>query len=66
MNIERLSTDLSQARVMDQVQTSLLAKSLDMARSQGGDLEKLLDGSSAQAQPVVRDPALGNRIDLLA
>jgi hypothetical protein len=59
-----ISTDLSQTRLMNQVQTAVLVKSLDQTRQSGADLQKLMDSN---AQPnTITDPMMGQNVNLLA
>ena len=62
MSVEGLSSDLAQTRLQQDVQTAVLAKSMDEIRSQGDNLRVLLE--SAVLEEPVQDQA--HQVDLLA
>jgi hypothetical protein len=65
---------MNQLQVANQVQTSVLDKSLDVAEAQGAALNEMLQSSEAAgrnaqlaaAPDVAADANLGNRVDLFA
>lgn len=62
MDIARLSTELAQDSLMNQVGTAVLSKSMDRARSDAEGLALLMD--SAALAPLPADS--GKNVDLLA
>jgi hypothetical protein len=62
MDIARLSTELAQDTLMNQVGTAVLSKSMDRARSDAEGLALLMD--SAALAPLHADS--GKNVDLLA
>jgi hypothetical protein len=71
--IASAATHMSQLQLANQVQTSVLDKSLDVAEAQGAAVNQMLQSSEAtgqNAQPaapgVAADANLGNRVDLFA
>jgi hypothetical protein len=61
MDIAELSTAMSQNRVQEAASTQVLKLAMGDARAQGSGLVALMDTARA-----ITDPALGNRVDLLA
>jgi len=66
MDIQQLSTDMAQTKLMTDVSTAVLAKSLESTKAQGVATQQLIQNSAPQSAPVVSDPALGSRVNLLA
>lgn len=75
-SISNASVNMSQAQLMQQVQVSLLDKSLETAAAQGEEMVNLIEESgqaaeqtaqqsAPQAAPIA-DPALGQNVDILA
>jgi len=59
---------MSQEQLKQQVQMSLLSKSLETAESQGNEMTKMIQesGQAANQQAPITDPAVGQNIDILA
>jgi hypothetical protein len=58
-------TAYHQANLMQQVQTSMLAKTLDVAQTQGQAVVSLIQSAGGAAQQIT-DPALGRLVDTTA
>lgn len=65
MDIVSLSTEMSQSNVRGQVSVSLLKSSIDMMKTAGSDMIKLIDSGAAPAAAVNPD-GVGTKIDLYA
>jgi hypothetical protein len=75
-SISNASVNMNQAQLMQQVQMSLLDKTLETAEAQGQEMVNLIEESgqaaeqasqpSAQQAAPITDPALGQNIDILA
>jgi hypothetical protein len=63
MDIQKLSMDMAQTRLQDQVGTRVMSMALGQAKEQSAELLRLMNSA---ALPAVTDPALGNKVDLLA
>lgn len=61
MDIEALSMNMAQERVQSAVGVKVEKMALDTAEAQSSALLKLFDSAS-----VITDPALGNRVNILA
>lgn len=61
MDIAELSTVMSQNRVQEAASTEVLKLAMDGAQAQGAGIVSMMDSARA-----ITDPALGNRVDLLA
>ncbi|MBP5198893.1 MAG: YjfB family protein [Lachnospiraceae bacterium] len=61
MDIASVATGLSQARVMNEVSTAVLAKTMDTTRSQGQGLVNMID-SAAMERSV--NPSVGGSFDM--
>ena len=55
--------DMAQTRLQDQVGTRVMSMALGQAKDQSEALLKLMN---SPALPAVTDPALGQKVDLLA
>lgn len=64
MDIALLSMILSQTQLQQQVNTSLLKQSLDVAEKQSETITQLMVDSSLQNLERVAQPHLGGQIDL--
>jgi hypothetical protein len=64
--IASAATQMSQLQVANQVQTSVLDKSLDVAEAQGAAMNQMLQSSESVAPDVAADASLGNRVDVFA
>ena len=62
MGIAGASVNMSQARVLDEIGTAVLAKSLDMAETLGAGMVDMMERSMME-QSV--NPSLGANIDIL-
>jgi hypothetical protein len=62
MDIQRLSMDMAQTRLQDQVGSKVMSMALGQAKEQSAALLKLMDSANL---PAATDPALGNRVNLL-
>lgn len=62
MDIAKLSTDLANQSLMDQVGTAVLAKSMDRAKIDAEGLALLMNSASLAPLPA----ASGKNVDLLA
>ncbi|MFW5712522.1 MAG: YjfB family protein [bacterium] len=75
-SISNASVNMNQAQLMQQVQVSLLDKSLETAETQGEEMVNLIEESgqaaeqasqnTAQQASPITDPAVGQNIDILA
>lgn len=61
MNIPELSTALSSSRLLNQVGTTMLSKSLDDAESAGAGMIQMMDRS----MELSVNPSVGSNIDVL-
>ena len=61
MNIPELSTALSSSRLLNQVGTAMLSKSLDDAESAGADMIRMMDRS----MELSVNPSVGSNLDVL-
>lgn len=61
MDIAKLSMNIAQTNLLNDVGTAMLAKSLDMAESMGSSVTELLD-SAALERSV--NPNIGGNIDI--
>ena len=61
MNIPELSTALSSSRLLNQVGTAMLSKSLDDAESAGAGMIQMMDRS----MELSVNPSVGSNIDVL-
>ena len=61
MNIESLSTGMSQAPLVQSAEMQVLKMALNQSELQGQAIQKLF--ASAE---IIQDPALGQNIDILA
>lgn len=61
MNIPELSTALSNAKLMDQVSTAVLSKTLDNSEAAGASLINMMDRS----MELSVNPAVGSNFDML-
>lgn len=59
MDIAKLSTDLSQSSVQQTASVQVQKLAMDSAEAQGASLVKMMSEK-------ITDPALGNKVDLLA
>ena len=66
MSVEGLSSDLAQTRLQQDVQTVVLAKSVGEIRSQGENLQELLDSAVLDAAQQNQSAQDTHRVDLLA
>ena len=64
MDITDLSSNMAQSRLMSEVSTAVLAKTLENTRAMGQETQQLI-ADSAQPLQTIRDPALGNSVNLL-
>lgn len=62
MNIESLSTDMSQGNVQQQASVSLLKSSMDMMKSSGADMVQMINNS----EPAPLPESTGAKVDLFA
>jgi transcription elongation GreA/GreB family factor len=60
MEIENLSTAMSQDKVREEAAAKVQSMALQQAEAQAAELAKLMESAE-----VVADPAVGNNIDLL-
>lgn len=75
-SISNASVNMSQGQLMQQVQVSLLDKSLESAAAKGEEMVDLIEESgqageqtaqqSAQESAPITDPSKGQNIDILA
>jgi hypothetical protein len=63
MDIQQLSMDMAQIRLQDQVGTRVMSMALGQAKDQSEALLKLMNSA---ALPTITDPALGQKVDILA
>ena len=63
MDIQRLSMDMAQSRLQEQVGTKVMTMTLGQAKEQSAALLTLMNSA---VLPAVSDPALGQNVDLLA
>jgi len=61
MDITALSTMMSQGRLQQDAAVQVQKLALDGAKEQGAALAKLME-----SVPVITDPSLGNKINILA
>lgn len=61
MDIAELSTAMSQNRVQEAASAQVLKLAMGGAQAQGAGIVSMMD-----AARTITDPALGNRVDLLA
>jgi hypothetical protein len=63
MDIQALSMNMSQGRLMDEVGTAMLGKSLKAAKDQGAEVVQLIQSAPS---PGVLGPGQGTLIDFYA
>ena len=65
MDIQSLSTAMSQSSVQQQASVSLLKSSIDMAKQSGADMVKLI-ASGSTGNNTIKPEGVGTKIDLFA
>jgi len=65
MDITALSTDMAQSRLMNEVSTAVLAKTIANTKVMGQETQNLIS-TAAKPLQTIHDPALGNSVNLLA
>ena len=64
MDIARLSMDLSQTQLLNNVGFAMMAKNLDMAEAQGEMTAELISSMPSPSLESLVNPAIGGNIDL--
>lgn len=57
---------MSQARLQQQVNTSVLKEAMDVQESQGAAVAKLIATAGAPQAQTVQDPMMGQNVNILA
>lgn len=64
MDIARLSMDLSQTQLLNNVGFAMMAKTMDMAEAQGEMTAELISSMPSPSLESLVNPAIGGNIDL--
>ena len=64
MDIARLSMDLSQTQLLNNVGFAMMAKTMDMAEAQGEMTAELISSMPSSSLESLVNPAIGGNIDL--